>query len=49
MIVNMLSNATPDEINHIIDRIKEFGFQANVVRGEELTIIGEIGSSGLRS
>ncbi len=49
MIVNMLSTATPDEINHVIDRIKECGFQAHVVRGEERTIIGAIGSSGRRS
>ena len=49
MIVNMLGTATADEINHIIDRIKECGFQAHVVRGEERTIIGAIGSSGRRS
>ena len=40
MIVNMSANATSDEINHIIDRIKECGFQAHVVKGEERTIIG---------
>jgi len=49
MIVNMSTNATPDEINHIIDRIKECGFQAHVVQGAERTIIGAIGSSGRRS
>src|ERR1043166_4893372 len=49
MIVNMSANATPDEINHIIDRIKECGFQAHVVQGAERTIIGAIGSNGRRS
>ena len=49
MIVNMLSTATAEEINHIIDRIKECGFQAHVVKGEERTIIGAVGSSGRRS
>src|SRR5919106_5356099 len=49
MIVNMSNNATPDEINHIIDRIRECGFQAHVVQGEERTIIGAVGSSGRRS
>jgi len=49
MIVNMSNNATPDQINHIIDRIKECGFQAHVVQGAERTIIGAIGSSGRRS
>ncbi len=49
MIVNMLSTATPAEINHIIDRIKESGFQAHVIQGEERTIIGAVGSDGNRS
>ena len=47
MIVNMSNNATPDEINHIIERIKECGFQAHVVAGAERTIIGAIGSNGV--
>jgi 3-deoxy-7-phosphoheptulonate synthase len=49
MIVNMSNTATPDEINHIIERIKECGFQAHVVQGAERTIIGAIGSNGRRS
>ena len=49
MIVNMSNNATPDQINHIIERIQECGFQAHVVHGEERTIIGAVGSSGRRS
>jgi 3-deoxy-7-phosphoheptulonate synthase len=49
MIVNMSNNATSDQINHIIERIKECGFQAHVVQGAERTIIGAIGSNGRRS
>src|SRR5580765_1264444 len=49
MIVNMKRSASAEEIEHVIDRIKECGFQAHVVRGEERTIIGAIGSSGRRS
>ena len=49
MIVNMSNNATPDEINHIVERIRECGFQAHVVHGAERTIIGAVGSSGRRS
>src|SRR5258705_951729 len=49
MIVNMSNNATAEEINHVIERIKECGFQAHVVQGEERTIIGAVGSSGRRS
>ncbi|HEV2836622.1 MAG TPA: 3-deoxy-7-phosphoheptulonate synthase [Pyrinomonadaceae bacterium] len=49
MIVNMASNATPEEINHVIDRIKECGFQAHVINGEERTVIGAVGNSNRRS
>lgn len=49
MIVNMANSATQEQIDHVIDRIRECGFQAHVVQGEERTIIGAIGSSGRRS
>jgi len=49
MIVNMANTATPDQIKHIIERIKECGFKAHVVTGAERTIIGAIGSNGRRS
>ena len=49
MIVNMSNSATPDEISHIVERIKECGFQAHVDQGAERTIIGAVGSSGRRS
>src|SRR6185436_3925123 len=49
MIINMASNATPEEINHVIDRIKECGFQAHVIHGEERTVIGAVGNSNRRS
>lgn len=49
MLVNMSSGATRQEINHVIDRIKECGFQAHVIEGAERTVIGAVGSSGRRS
>jgi len=49
MIVNMASTATPEEINHVIDRIRECGFQAHVIQGEERTVIGAVGNSNRRS
>src|SRR5919107_673582 len=49
MIVNMASTATPDEINHVIDRIRECGFQEHVIHGEERTVIGAVGNSNRRS
>jgi 3-deoxy-7-phosphoheptulonate synthase len=49
MIVNMAGAATPEEIKHVIDRIKECGFQAHVIHGEERTVIGAVGNSNRRS
>ena len=49
MIVNMASSATPEEINHVIDRIRECGFQAHVIQGAERTVIGAVGNSDRRS
>jgi 3-deoxy-7-phosphoheptulonate synthase len=49
MIVNMASSATPEQINHVIDRIRECGFQAHVIQGAERTVIGAVGNSNRRS
>ena len=49
MIVNMSATATADEIQHVIDRIKECGYQAHVIHGAERTIIGAVGSNGRRN
>src|SRR6476646_7841243 len=49
MIVNMAGTATPEQINHVIDRIRECGFQAHVINGEERTVIGAVGNSNRRS
>src|SRR5258708_10028068 len=49
MIFNMSNNATEEEINHVIERIKECGYQAHVIQGAERTVIGAIGSNGRRS
>ena len=48
MIVNMSPNATEEQIEHVIERIKECGFQPHVIRGAERTVIGAVGSSGRR-
>lgn len=45
MIVNMVGNATDEQINHVVERIKECGFQAHLIRGEERTVIGVVGNS----
>lgn len=45
MIFNMFSDATEAHINHIVDRIKECGFEAHLIRGKERTVIGVVGNS----
>jgi 3-deoxy-7-phosphoheptulonate synthase len=44
MIVNMSEKATEAEINHVIDRIREAGYQPHVTRGTERTIVAAVGS-----
>ena len=44
MIVNMLEGASEREVEHVIERIREAGFQAHVTRGETKTIVAAIGS-----
>jgi 3-deoxy-7-phosphoheptulonate synthase len=48
MIFNMLGEATDEQINHIVDRIKECGFEAHLIRGKERTVIGVVGNSDKR-
>jgi 3-deoxy-7-phosphoheptulonate synthase len=49
MIVNMSDNATEEEINHIIQRVREAGFQPHVTHGTERTIVAAVGSGGNRN
>lgn len=44
MIIVMKHTATPEEISHVCDKIKEMGLTAQVARGVERTIIAVIGS-----
>lgn len=44
MIVNMSDKATEQEIQHIIERIREAGYQPHVTRGTERTIVAAVGS-----
>jgi 3-deoxy-7-phosphoheptulonate synthase len=48
MIVNMSDSATVEQIEHIIQRIREAGFQPHVTRGTERTIVAAVGSGGRR-
>ncbi len=48
MIVNMKDTATAQQIEHVIERIREAGYQAHITRGEERTIVAAVGSHGRR-
>jgi 3-deoxy-7-phosphoheptulonate synthase len=48
MIINMRERASEEQIQHVIDRVKEAGYQAHVTRGEERTIVAAVGSGGRR-
>ncbi len=48
MILNMSDSATEEQIEHIIQRIREAGFQPHVTRGTERTIVAAVGSGGRR-
>jgi len=43
MIVVLSSNATEEQINHILKKTEQLGLKANVSRGVEKTVIGFIG------
>jgi 3-deoxy-7-phosphoheptulonate synthase len=45
MIINMAENATEEQIDHVVKRIQECGFQAHLSRGEERAVIGVVGKS----
>src|SRR5271156_2434084 len=44
MIVNMSEKATQQEIEHVIERIREAGYQPHVTRGVERTIVAAVGN-----
>src|SRR5215470_16322175 len=44
MIVNMKDGASEQQINHVIERVREAGYQAHVTRGTERTIVAAVGS-----
>lgn len=43
MIIVMKKGATKEQIDHIIDRIKELGYTPHPIYGEQKTIVGAIG------
>lgn len=48
MIITMTDTATEQELQHVIERIRESGFQPHLTRGTERATISAIGSNGRR-
>ena len=44
MIVNMKDGASEQQIEHVIERVREAGYQAHVTRGTERCIVAAVGS-----
>src|SRR5437899_1011020 len=43
MIVAMQAGATEDQINHICERIRDFGYTPHIIRGTERTVVAAVG------
>ena len=48
MIINMKERASEEQIAHVIERVREAGYQAHVTQGVERTIVAAVGSGGRR-
>jgi 3-deoxy-7-phosphoheptulonate synthase len=48
MVINMAAGSTEAELQHVIDRVIECGFQPHVTRGSERAIVAAVGSGGSR-
>src|SRR5450759_5422380 len=46
MIISMRPHATRQEVEHVTERIQEFGFKVHSIEGEERVVIGVVGSGG---
>ena len=43
MIISMKPHATKEEIEHVCERIREFGYKVHSIQGEERVVIGAVG------
>jgi 3-deoxy-7-phosphoheptulonate synthase len=46
MIISMRLHATRQEIDHVCERVGEFGFRVHSIEGEERVVIGVVGAGG---
>src|SRR5579871_5473793 len=49
MVINMAAGSSEAQLQHVIERVKECGFQPHVTRGTERAIVAAVGSGGSRS
>ncbi len=47
MIIVLKKDATPEQIEHVVEKIKEHGLAVHISKGKERTIIGAIGDEAL--
>ena len=43
MIISMRPHATREEIDHVCERIRDFGYKVHSIEGEERVVIGVVG------
>lgn len=43
MIISMRQNATREQVSHVCDRVREFGYQVHSIEGEQRVVIGVVG------
>lgn len=43
MIISMKLNATQEQIEHVCERIREFGYKVHSIQGEQRVVIGAVG------
>ncbi|HUI81284.1 MAG TPA: 3-deoxy-7-phosphoheptulonate synthase [Bryobacteraceae bacterium] len=49
MIISMRQHATKEEIDHVCERIREFGYRVHSIEGEERVVIGVVGVGDVTS
>ena len=47
MIISMKRGAPREEIDHVCDRIRQFGYKVHSIKGEERVVIGAVGTGDL--
>lgn len=48
MVISMKAGATPEQVNHVIQKIEAYGYKAHPIYGEERVVIGAIGDGQMK-